>query len=467
MEVTLIGWVVIALAIYAFIKEEKYLLYLAVFFSTFTATSIINIEKSITGIAPFYFLAGLWILRVVINYYKDKVTLRTLIKENKKNKLIRGLFIFFVVVILGELFRFIARNPINFMELNNNLKMTIEFSSSNITQPIYLLFMVIFSMLLCVRLKNKEEIKKIVKIFIASTIFALIWGLAQFCMYYLGVEYPANLFNNNISGLQLHFQMVYGIKRVNSIALEPSTFALNILQLLPLILTLWLANVKIAKTKRKSEIIMVTIIILALMVAVLTTSSTAYVGITLIVVILTIYILFFSVKGKELHNNKKRVIIFYLIGIVSLVIVMLLAIRVFDIYWGTLWDAFKDMTINKTKLDSGKERANAVQMAFEIFKQAPMVGAGWGSFRSLDMLTNLLANTGILGVISFFYIIYTCIKRTILYKEYNEIMAVGLGLMIIIPTIALSISIPDLVFGYYWIGIVVAYNYCDITEEVE
>lgn len=467
MEVTLIGWVVIALAIYAFIKEEKYLLYLAVFFSTFTATSIINIEKSITGISPFYFLAGLWILKVFINYYKEKISLKALIKENRDNKLIRGLFIFLFTVVLGEVFRLIARGTIEFMDLNSNSMSVIEFSSSNITQPIYLLFMVVFSIVLCIRLKDKVEIKKVMKIFIISTIFALIWGLVQFCIYYLGIEYPANLFNNNIAARQLYFQMVYGIKRVNSIALEPSTFALNILHLLPLILTLWLANIKVAKTRIKSEIIIVMIIILALMVGILTTSSTAYIGIALTVLMLTIYILFLSIKGKDLYNNKKKVIVFYLIGIVSLIFVLLLSIKVFNIYWETVWHAFKDMTINKKNLESGHERGNAVKMALNIFRQAPILGAGWGSFRSLDTVTNLLANTGVVGTGAFFYIIYIIIERTIIYRKYDEKMAVGLGLMIIIPTIALSISIPDLIFGYYWMSIVIAYNYCTSSAEIE
>lgn len=465
MDVTLVGWVVIVLAIYAFIKEEKYLLYLAVFFSTFTATSIINIEKSVTGISPFYFLAGLWIIKVIISYYRDKISLKLLFEENKDNKLVRGLFIFLFVVVLGEIFRLIARETIKYMDLNNNSMTVIEFSSSNITQPIYLLFMVVFSIVLCIRLKDKAEMRKIINIFVISTIFALVWGLMQFCIYYLGIEYPASLFNNNIASRQLYFQMVYGIKRVNSIALEPSTFAFNILQLLPLILTLWIANIKIVQNKVKSELILISIIILTFMVGILTTSSTAYIGILLTVLALTVYILFFSIKGREFYKNKRKIIIFYLIGIVSLILILVLTIKVFNIYWGTLWDAFKDMTINKKNLESGQERGNAIKMALHIFKQSPVLGAGWGSFRSLDLLTNLLANVGVVGLLSFFYIIYTAVVKTVGYRKECEEASVALSLTIIVPTILLSISIPDLIFGYYWIGIVVAYNYCTVNRE--
>ncbi|MCU9811945.1 hypothetical protein [Paraclostridium sp. AKS81] len=45
MDITLIGWIALIISIYGFIKNEKILLYSAVFFSTFTATSFINIEK--------------------------------------------------------------------------------------------------------------------------------------------------------------------------------------------------------------------------------------------------------------------------------------------------------------------------------------------------------------------------------------------------------------------------------------
>ncbi|UXZ09746.1 DUF3810 domain-containing protein [Clostridium perfringens] len=206
-------------------------------------------------------------------------------------------------------------------------------------------------------------------------------------------------------------------KRVNSIALEPSTFALNVLGILPIIMILWLSNLKIFKNNLKSNLIFVLIILLTLICGILTTSSTAYIGIALTILFITIYVLVFSIKDNALRKNRKRLLLFYVIAIISTILVIILAVNIFNIYWGTLVDMLKDMTINKINLESGHERSNAVNMSFTIFRQSPLVGIGWGSFRSLDTFTNLLANTGLLGVISYFYIIFITLKSAFLNRR--------------------------------------------------
>lgn len=467
MEITIIGWLVIALTIYGFFKSEDFLLYLGIFFSTFTATSIINIDKTVTGIAPFYFIISFWILKVIINYIRSKKYFNKEIIANimKKNKLIKSLAIFGVIIIIGELYMFISGKTIIVNNQLNNEVLKLTFSGSNITQPIYLLFMLVFAIFLSLKINSKEKIRNVLKIFFISTIFALIWGVMQFCMFYLGIEYPAYLFNNNIALAQLHFQMVYGIKRVNSIALEPSTFALNVLGILPIIMILWLSNLKIFKNNLKSNLIFVLIILLTLICGILTTSSTAYIGIALTILFITIYVLIFSIKDNALRKNRKRLLLFYVIVIISTILVIILAVNIFNIYWGTLVDMIKDMTINKINLESGHERSNAVNMSFTIFRQSPLVGIGWGSFRSLDTFTNLLANTGLLGVISYFYIIFITLKSAFLNRRKNEVISIALILSVVIMTISLLISIPDLVFGYYWMMIALTYNYCTNSKE--
>ncbi|MCR6513736.1 MAG: O-antigen ligase family protein [Clostridium chrysemydis] len=465
MEVTVIGWIVIALSIYGLIKSEKFLLYITVFFSTFTAASALNIEKTVTGIAPFYICGGLWIIKTIISN-KNLFTLNNLKFELKTNKLIRALLIFIIVIVVGELLRFFNFMPITYNDLNANTSNNISFTGSNITQPIYLFFMLVIAMLISITVKEKRVFKNIIISFAMSSIFAIVWGILQFCMYYLNIEYPAYLFNNNIALGQLYFQMVYGIKRVNSIALEPSTFALNLLQFLPLILVLWLANKKISKSEKKSNIVLILIIFITLAVAVLTTSSTAYLGIGILIIATTIYVYVFSIKGEELYQNRNRILIFYIIGLISLIAIYILAVKVFNIYWGTLVDAFRDMTVNKKNLESGQLRGNAVEMSLSILKQSPLFGAGFGSFRSLDTITNLLANTGILGILSYIYIIFITIKQALVKRKNNETMSVILILMVLMPTIGLCISIPDLNFGYYWIIISVTYSYFNLKRRI-
>ena len=461
MEITLIGFVVIILSIYAFFKDEYYLLYLAVFFSTFTAASILNIKSTVTGITPFYFIASLWMIKVFIKYIKNRVEFKDIFYEIKNNKLIKALLTFSLVILVGEIL-FAFKDGVSLIDLNSGKNVMLSFSSYNITQTIYLLFMIVFTILVLLEVKEKKKIITVLKVFFISSIFAVVWGIIQFCLFYLNIEYPSNLFNNNIAYLQLYNQMIYGIKRVNSIALEPSMFALNIIVFIPFILVLWTSGKKIIKNKVYSNIILSVILVLSLMCSILTTSTTAYVGVGLVIIFFTIYQFKFSEKDGEIYKNKIKMIFIYIIIIISLILVLILTLKVFGVAFQTIVDVFKDITINKKNLQTGHERTNAIKMSLNILYSSPLFGVGWGTFRSLDLTSNLLANTGILGLISYFYIIAVVIIRLFKNKAKDEIISISMLLSILISSIALLISIPDLNYGYYWLMIGLGFNYCNV-----
>ncbi len=459
MEITLIGWIFIILSIYFCVKNKEYLLYLLVFSSVFTAGSVINIEATVTGIQPFYFVGTIWILSTLFKYCKDTSGVSGFVDIIKNNKRIRPFIILSLVIILSEISLLFFINNSSYINTKTEEIMVVSFSKSNITQPIFLLFMIITAVLLILEMDSKAKIVKMIKVFAIATFFAMIWGVVQFCMYYMSVEYPTWLFNNNISFLQLSHQMIYGLKRVNSIALEPSTFALNILVFLPVVMALWLGDNNLFNLGKKYRSILLVALFLSLICGLLTTSTTAYIGIFLTVIILTIYVLFFSNKDGHLYNNRKMIIMFYLVGFLSLIFVIFLATQVFNMYWGTLVDALKDITINKKNLETGNERTNAILTSINILKINPLLGGGFGSFRSLDLTTNLLSNIGLFGLFTYFYVIYVSLKNVFSNIKSNEVVSLALGLSLIISTIALLISIPDLTFGYYWIIIAIANSY--------
>ena len=88
MGITIFGAVITIISIYAFFKNEKLLLYMMVFLSTFTAAALFNIELTTTPIQTFEFTGALWLLREFINFIKtkpkfDKEKIISKIKENK------------------------------------------------------------------------------------------------------------------------------------------------------------------------------------------------------------------------------------------------------------------------------------------------------------------------------------------------------------------------------------------------
>ena len=129
--------------------------------------------------------------------------------------------------------------------------------------------------------------------------------------------------------------------------------------------------------------------------------------------------------------------------------------------YGNMIDTLKQMTINKLLSSSGKERMAREMAGFSLIKYSPIVGIGLGSFRTFSLFTNILINTGIIGILSFLYMIFVVLKQLINYRKVDEVGSMMFIISIISTTIALFIGVPDFVFMYYWIIIVLGYKFSD------
>jgi len=67
----------------------------------------------------------------------------------------------------------------------------------------------------------------------------------------------------------------------------------------------------------------------------------------------------------------------------------------------TVRDVATSMLLDKSSSGSGLERAMTVQLAFGYFQKYPILGIGWGSGTSHDLIVNLLSSVGIIGTIVF------------------------------------------------------------------
>ena len=298
MEVTILGVVTIIISIYAFFKNEKLLLYMLVFLSTFTAANLLNITITTTPVEPYEFLGALWLLRQFINFIKSKpkINKEYIIEKFKNNKIALAFVIFIIAIILGEIFLAVSGINVEYTDILGEPQV-LKFSKANITRPVITIFIFVVMIVLSFTIKTKEEIKTLLKVFCISSIFAVIWGLLQFITYYLGIPYPAFLFNNNSYAAQCFDQIENNVKRISSIALEPSTFAINLFCFIPLVLGTFLKMKD--KIKSKKFIITFILIVIATACAILTTSSTTYVGLVVVYAMFGIYILFGCIKNRR------------------------------------------------------------------------------------------------------------------------------------------------------------------------
>jgi len=69
------------------------------------------------------------------------------------------------------------------------------------------------------------------------------------------------------------------------------------------------------------------------------------------------------------------------------------------------------MIVEKGESYSALERVNSVLLARDYFVQYPILGLGWGSVTSHDLVFKLLSNTGIGGLVAFSLFLTTSLVR--------------------------------------------------------
>ncbi len=492
MEITLLGVVTIIISIYAFLKNRKLLLYMMVFLSTFTAANLINITVTTTPILTFEFTGALWLISVFFDYVKSKpkICFKHIINKLKENKLATAFLIFILVVVIGEIYLAISGLSVKYTDISGNAQ-EVKFCKTNITRATILIFIFVNMITLSFTIKTREEIKKLLKIFCISSIFAVIWGLLQFITYYLGIPYPDFLFNNNEYAAQCYDQVQNNIKRISSIALEPSTFAINLLCFIPFVLGTYLKLTD--KIKEKRYIIAFIVLVLTTACTILTTSTTTYVGLVIVYGLFGFYILFGSIRNGELDNKKRNFMKMFAVTLISIGVAgslcwvsvkigyKLETIKYIEVstevedgkdneveepHYNSAFDnmiaTLKQMTVDKLSSGSGQERMEGEKVGLSLLKYSPIIGLGIGSYRTFNLFTNILLNTGIIGIIAFLYILFVVLMALIKYRKKEEAISIMFIIAIIGTTIAFFVGVPDLEFTFYWMILVFGYKYATL-----
>lgn len=143
---------------------------------------------------------------------------------------------------------------------------------------------------------------------------------------------------------------------------------------------------------------------------------------------------------------------------------MLIPLILLLVFWQVILpdkaiERIKGTTSESGQLDESSElRLVMWGKAMELFKQSPLVGIGYGVFRSMDFGTGLhdthniyvkiLAEQGIIGIILFFVVIFAFINQGyFLFQKGDDDMARGLGLGFSVSMITLMINN---IFGDRW-----------------
>lgn len=496
MTLSAIGVVTILLIIYTLIKGKDALMNLTIFSTVFIAAAAINIT-GIVGVSPFHLCGIALIIQTLTRMIKNKqkITKEEIKMFWKENKVAKALIIFFIVMCISILGIIILKINIVYTNFQDE-EAYVKFGFENIKDIVHIGFIFTISILFSIKLDTKEKNVKAIKVFMFATFLSLIWGVIQIILFAFNIPYPYWLFNNSISFAQLYMSQTNGMQRVNSFAPEVSQYAPIVLAFLSIITGKIIMNVNKNVINKKY----ILLFILAMIIAILTTSSTTYLCVGVISLFTFFYILFFKNKDNQTRDKKKIIFTFAVILIISVLLtgVIFFATKYTRVATKDIWNTedyskegnekLKDkddkknsnkeknpnglmntifeMTINKAKSESANQRIVTDLIGIELtLKNNILTGIGQGSFRTFDLFTNIFVNTGIIGCIVYVYLLIVVYKQIFKIRKENDSVFIILFNLITSITIAFVSSIPDFIFAYYWILIVIVYNYCIKKKE--
>lgn len=384
MEITPIGWILISFGAVFSIFYPEGLYALTIFFIPFSATSILNIGSGDTGagIQPYMFLGFLLLLREC-----GVIVWRSKIRLEKSIQTPTLLYLLFLLVSGVSLLMPIWIDGSVEVPSRGTLDATLEplvFDAGRVRIFFGLIYTFFLTIFIAKRNLSPSEFTKTARIYLTSGVFVSLWGLLQLILYLVHIPYPYMLFNNSASPNALGYEAVVDtldIRRVSSVALEPSSLATTLIGMIPFLVMSTFAKAYIFGKYLDRVVAALLIIVL-----ILTTSSTGYLG------FLSLCFLFpFSWPG--LRKARTR-LLFLGVALVVLMAAAYAAVpQVRDILAWTVLD--------KAGSYSALERWAIIYIDLGYFLQYPMLGVGWGSTPTHDTIIGLLASCGLLGFGSF------------------------------------------------------------------
>lgn len=343
-------------------------------------------------------------------------------------------FIFVIFLLISQLSNIIFNININYIGIKeySNLNGGLVFKYLLFNQTLYLI-PGILTFFFAKYFYNRNWDKWI----IYSSIFFSIYALYKW-IYFLFTGEDGDFLTNKVydsydkddigsSGYLFQIIAIGGVvmQRVQGLSGEPSMYAFTILPYF------------IFAIQKRVNKIYIFIIGISM---ILSMSTTVYIGMVLYFIILFLY-------GKI---KKKYLILFILLNVIVYIIFKyfiddILTLMIFD-----------KLLYTENSI-SGSDRSFSFISNFKYWSEFNFVnmlfGIGYGYVRSLDFITSLLVNTGILGLILFSYFILKNIKwKNCSWNDVNN------NAIILCLYTCLMIAVPEIWFPSFWLFIGIIRN---------
>ena len=439
---TPLGYILLPVGLAGLLLSTKWLYRLFVFWTLFSASSAVNIGEGDNGSAlqAWMFFALLWLLRLFL----ERLSTLSFAIDRRVLHPCLWLIAFLAVASISLVMpvHINGRLAIESPFLGDTAEAPLYLTSHNITQLLYLIFGCIVA--ICVAHSNlrDEDRHETERVIMISAVFISVWGLFQFFCNVTGIPYPDFIFNNSGSASGKGFMQTLdiGISRISSTAVEPSVLAQSLITLLPLTLPAWQGRGSVLSVPidRGAAVLFVLLLILS-------TSSTAYLGLFILGVLFVALLL----RTRAISRGKAILIsVFATVAVVGAV-----ATAVFSIPFVS--EIVNSVLLSKSTSGSGLERVMTIGLAYGYFQQYPILGIGWGSATSHDLIVKLLSNVGIIGALTFLAAMLSVMRAN--WRALNtDVLPSSLSrsawLLALTVFLFTSILIEfPLVFGNFWL----------------
>lgn len=403
ITIPMLGWLAIPIGLYLFGMSAAWLYRLAVFFVPFSATGVIVFTGAHVAlpITISMYFGSLWIARTGIN-----ALVRSRAWEAKKWTHGELLILAFIgVCYLSMLIPIFMAGQIFVFELDSRSLVPLTFGGNQIIYLAHLTYGLTFSLLMARYNENPTQIIATIKILMLGLLFTALWGFMEAFSYYAGINFPYFIFNNTPADAEIAYNFVrrvhweIGLLRMSSVADEPSVLAQTLLVGVIMLLVFVAYGYKLFGRVR--DIVLLLILLAALL---LSGSSSGIVGLAVAFVVFI-----FLIANIKSHNISPYWIVLSLVLGACLAWANVDAVNIF----------VDQLLLNKLDTGSGQERLLTVSMGWRAFLDSPIIGVGWGSITSMDLVVRLLSNVGLVGAFVFFAFMLSTIHKLWRYTKYD------------------------------------------------
>jgi O-antigen ligase len=275
----------------------------------------------------------------------------------------------------------------------------------------------------------------------------------------IGFPYPAVIFNTGKAASTLGYleQLTGGFYRLTSVAVEPSILSETLLAAIAIYLPYIFG-----KDRLFGRILDKFLLMLMSSILLLTTSSTGYLG----VVIIALNVIGFLVAKRMLRFRYLLIPTFGLLVFIGLYFSIPIVQQILD---AALFSKATDY--------SALERMTTILNAYDMFIQYPILGIGWATVTSHDLIFKILANAGIIALV-LFILAMACIlynlQRSINMRSKSlrlaGLMQRDFGIYLALSTILVTSVISGFLntFSFFWfiIGMAIAEDTRDSNDKL-